>query len=95
VGITSKPGVLTARDILSKFIAGLDEGKPREEPALAAILLEHLLLQGGYKLVSRVPDEAMTMAGGCAGATPAEIWSAMWDAAGTGDLIREAGYVPA
>jgi len=91
----SKLGVLTARDILSEFIAGLDDGKPREEPALAAILLEHLLLQGGYKLVSRMPDEAMAIAASRAGATPSETWATMWDAAGTGELIRESGYVPA
>jgi hypothetical protein len=95
VGMKPKPDILTARDILAEFIAGLDGGGPRAEPALAAILLEHLLLQGGYKIVPRIPDETMGIAGGRPGGTPSETWTAMWDAAGTGDLDQEAEYVPA
>jgi hypothetical protein len=83
----------SSRDILAAFIADVGTGKHDVDSELAAILLEHLLLQGGFKILSRQPNEAMLMAS-IRTTTPDEIWSDMWDAAGTA-TDENTGYVPA
>ena len=83
----------SARYILAAFIADVSEGKHDIDSALAAVLLEHLLLQGGFKIVSRQPDDAMLMAS-IRTTTPDEVWADMWDAAGA-VTDENAGYVPA
>jgi len=83
----------SSRDILAAFIADVGAGKHSVDSELAAILLEHLLLQGGFKLVTRQPSEQMLVAG-IRATTPDEIWSDMWDAAGTA-TDENTGYVPA
>ncbi len=84
----------SSRDILAAFIADVSQGKHSADSELAAILLEHLLLQGGFKLVSSQPDDGMLNAAARA-ATPEDIWTAMWDAAGSGATDDNTGYVPA
>ena len=84
----------SSRDILAAFIAEAGAGKHAADSELAAILLEHLLLQGGFKLVSRQADDGMLIAASHA-TTPEDMWSEMWDAAGSADLQANAGYVPA
>lgn len=83
-----------ARDILASFIADAGNGRRSEDGALEAILLEHLLLQGGFKLVEREPDQRMLLAG-LPGGTPDDIWRAMWDAAGSYDPDMPEDYTPA
>jgi hypothetical protein len=87
-------GAPSARDILSAFIADVSGGKHGDDAALAAILLEHLLLQGGFKIVSREPDERALLAGVLV-AAPDEIWREMWDAAGIYDSAGNEDYTPA
>jgi len=83
----------SSRDILAAFIADVGAGKHSVDSELAAVLLEHLLLQGGFKIVTRQPTEQMLIAG--IGMTaPDEIWSDMWDAAGV-VTDENTGYVPA
>jgi hypothetical protein len=84
----------SSRDILAAFIADVGAGKHVVDSELAAILLEHLLLQGGFKVVSRQADDAMLTAAARA-TTPEDIWSEMWEAAGSGDADDNMGYVPA
>ncbi len=83
----------SARDIVAAFVADLSQGNHAEDPALAAILLEHLLLQGGFKMVPRQPNELIVLAGSRATA-PDDIWREMWDAAGIYDPESE-NYTPA
>ena len=83
----------SARDIVAAFISDLGTGKHAEDPALAAILLEHLLLQGGFKMVPREPNELMVLAGSRA-TVPEEVWRDVWDAAGVYDPEAE-NYTPA
>ncbi len=83
----------SARDIVAAFIADLNRGKHSDDAALAAILLEHLLLQGGFKIVPREPNERVVLAGSRA-TMPDEIWREMWDAAGVYDPDAE-NYTPA
>ena len=84
----------SSRDIVAAFIADVSGGKHDVDSALAAVLLEHLLLQGGYKIVPRQPDDKMLMAANIGTTTPDEVWSDMWDAAGTA-MDENTGYVPA
>jgi hypothetical protein len=85
----------SARDILSAFIADAASGKHNgDDGALAAVLLKHLLLQGGFKIVSREPNSQM-MSAGALTTTPDEVWREMWDAASTYDLEESENYVPA
>jgi len=84
----------SSRDILAAFIADVGAGKHAVDSELAAILLEHLLLQGGFKLVSRQADDGMVNAAARA-STPEDIWSEMWEAAGSTDADDAIGYVPA
>jgi hypothetical protein len=83
----------SSRDILAAFIADVGAGKHDVDSELAAILLEHLLLQGGFKVVSRQADDAMLTAAARA-TTPEDIWADMWDAAGA-VTDENTGYVPA
>jgi hypothetical protein len=73
---------ISARDIVSSFIADLSTRKDGDDSALEAILLEHVLLQAGFKIVSREPDERLLMAG-IQATTPDEIWRELWDGAGS------------
>ena len=84
----------SARDILASFIADAAEGKHGDDAALEAILLEHLLLQGGYKIVAREPDQRVLLAG-IRATVPDEIWREMWDAAGLYDVVGDEKYTPA
>jgi hypothetical protein len=84
----------SSRDILAAFIADVGAGKHDVDGELAAILLEHLLLQGGFKVVSRQADDAMLSAAARA-TTPEDIWSEMWEAAGSAETDENMGYVPA
>ena len=84
----------SSRDILAAFIADVGAGKHVADSELAAILLEHLLLQGGFKVVSRQADDAMLNAAARA-ATPEDVWAEMWDAAGVEPADENTGYVPA
>ena len=84
----------SSRDILAAFIADVGAGKHVVDSELAAILLEHLLLQGGFKVVSRQADDAMLTAAARA-ATPEDVWAEMWDAAGVEPADDNTGYVPA
>jgi hypothetical protein len=84
----------SSRDILASFIADVGQGKHGNDSELAAVLLEHLLLQGGFKLVSRQADDAMLNAAARA-ATPEDVWTDMWDAAGVEPTDENTGYVPA
>ena len=83
----------SSRDILAAFIADVGAGKHSADSELAAVLLEHLLLQGGFKVVAQQPSEQMLIAG-IRATTPDEIWSDMWDAAGVVP-DENSGYVPA
>ena len=83
----------SSRDILAAFIADVGAGKHVVDSELAAILLEHLLLQGGFKIVARQPNEQMLMAS-IRTTTPDEVWADMWDAAGA-VTDEDTGYVPA
>ncbi|MDB5397693.1 MAG: hypothetical protein JWM91_5199 [Rhodospirillales bacterium] len=84
----------SARNILSAFIADVSSGKHGGDPELVAILLEHLLLQGGFKILSREPDERILLAGVRATA-PDDIWREIWDAVGSHDLDGDENYTPA
>jgi hypothetical protein len=84
----------SSRDILAAFIADVGAGKHVVDSELAAILLEHLLLQGGFKIVSSQADNGMLIAASRATA-PEDIWAAMWEAAGSADTDENTGYVPA
>ena len=84
----------SARDIVAAFIADLGQGKHSDDAALAAILLEHLLLQGGFKIVPREPSELMILAGSRA-TVPEEIWRDVWDAAAVYDPDEAENYTPA
>jgi hypothetical protein len=84
----------SSRDILAAFIADVGAGKHDADSELAAILLEHLLLQGGFKVVSRQADDAMLTAAARATA-PGDIWAEMWEAAGSAETDDNTGYVPA
>jgi hypothetical protein len=85
----------SASDILSAFIADVASGKHNDDDgALSAVLLKHLLLQGGFKIVAREPDGSMITAGSLATA-PDEVWREMWDAASTYDMEENDSYVPA
>jgi hypothetical protein len=83
----------SSRDILAKFIADVGAGKHPGDSELAAILLEHMLLQGGFKIVARQPTEQMLMAS-IRTTTPDEVWADMWDASGAA-TDEDTGYVPA
>jgi hypothetical protein len=85
----------SAREILATFIEELQEGKHGDDAALEAVLLEHVLLQAGFKIVPRIADEAMLAVGVPATAPPDEIWSAMWDAASAYGVDEGEHYVPA
>ncbi len=87
--------VPSAREILATFIEELRDGKHGDDAALEAVLLEHVLLQGGFKIVSRIADDAMLVAGTAAGTAPDEIWSGMWDAASVYGADGDEYYVPA
>lgn len=85
----------SASDILSAFIADVACGKRNDDDGtLSAVLLKHLLLQGGFKIVSREPDSHMISAGAFA-ANPDDVWREMWDAAGIYDLEESSSYIPA
>jgi hypothetical protein len=85
----------SASDILSAFIADIASGKHHDDDgALAAAMLKHLLLQGGFKIVSREPDDGMITAGGLVTA-PDEVWREMWDAASIYNTEETDSYVPA
>ncbi len=85
----------TASDILSAFIADAAGGKHNDgDGALSAALLKHLLLQGGFKIVSREPGDNMITAGSLVVA-PDEIWREMWDAAAIYETEENDNYVPA
>ena len=84
----------SAHDVMAKFIADVRSGKRNKDSQLEAILLEHLLLQSGYKVVSREPDELALLAGACA-KSPDEVWLDMWDASGTYDPEMAENYTPA
>jgi hypothetical protein len=84
----------SSRDILAAFIADVGAGKHVADSELAAILLEHLLLQGGFKIVSRQADDGMLIAASRA-TTPEDIWAEMWEAANSADSDENTGYVPA
>ncbi len=82
------------RDIMATFLAEVMAGKHGDDAPLEAILLEHLLLQAGFKVVSRIPDERVMQAG-LLGNDPTEIWHEMWDAAGIDAADDNEGYTPA
>jgi hypothetical protein len=84
----------SARDVLAGFIADVGSGKRSGDGPLEAVLLEHLLLQAGYKIVPRQPDELVLLAGTCA-RSPEEIWANMWDASGSIDPEITENYTPA
>ena len=84
----------SSRDILAAFIADIGAGKHDVDSELAGILLEHLLLQGGFKVVSRQADNAMLTAAARA-TTPEDIWAEMWEAAVSAETGDTIGYVPA
>jgi hypothetical protein len=84
----------SSRDILAAFIADVGASKHVADSELAAILLEHLLLQGGFKVVSRQADDAMLTAAARA-TTPEDLWAEMWEAAGVEPADENTGYVPA
>jgi hypothetical protein len=84
----------SAHDVLAGFIADIGSGKRSGDGPLEAVLLEHLLLQAGYKILPREPDELVLLAG--AGVqTPAEVWLSMWDASVVFDPATGEGYTPA
>jgi hypothetical protein len=83
----------SARDILASFIADA-AGKHGDDAALEAILLEHLLLQGGFKILAREPEQRILLAGVRTSA-PDEIWREMWDAAGIYHAAGDENYTPA
>lgn len=84
----------SSRDILAAFIADVAKGKHGGDAELEAVMLEHLLLQGGFKILSREPDERVLMAG-ARDAAPADIWREMWDAAAIYDADEGENYTPA
>jgi len=85
----------SASDILSAFIGDVASGKSNNaDGTLAAVLLKHLLLKDGFKIVRREPDHAMVTAGSLA-TEPDAVWREMWDAAGIYDLEESDGYIPA
>ena len=83
------PARRSAREILATFIEELRDGKHGDDAAIEAVLLEHVLLQSGFKIVPRIADEPMLVAGIAAAASPDEIWSGMWDAASAYGAARE------
>ena len=84
----------SSHEVLARFIADVRSGKRSKDGPLEAILLEHLLLQAGYKIVPRQPDELVLLAGANA-RSPDEIWANMWDASGTFDPEMTENYTPA
>jgi hypothetical protein len=84
----------SARDILASFIADAAAGKHGDDAALEAILLEHVLLQGGFKILAREPEQRILLAGVRTSA-PDEIWREMWDAAGIYHAAGDENYTPA
>jgi len=84
----------SSRDIIAAFVADVGAGKHGADSMLAAILLEYLLLQARFKLVSRQADDGMLIAASRA-TTPEDTWSEMWDAAGVEPVDENIGYVPA
>ena len=84
----------SAHDVMAKFITEVGAGRRTKDSQLEAILLEHLLLQSGYKIVPREPDELALLAGACA-KSPDEVWFNMWDASGTYDPEMAENYTPA
>jgi hypothetical protein len=84
----------SAHDVMAKFIADVSSGKRSKDNQLEAILLEHVLLQAGYKIVPRHPDELVLRAGAHA-ESPDEAWISMWDAFGAFDPEMTENYTPA
>jgi len=84
----------SAHDILAGFVSDIRSGKLKSDGQLEAVLLEHLLLQSGYKILPREPDEIVLLAGANA-REPAEIWHTMWDATDLCNPDLTENYTPA